>query len=98
MPKVLAQFAHAIRMRDHHRMPKMLQVRNVPEELHRELVRRARARGMTLTDYVREILEREAGRMPREEFFARIHADEPVELDRPVAEIIREERAARGDF
>ena len=43
-------------------MPKMLQVRNVPERLHRELTRRARKAGRSLTDYVQEILEREVGR------------------------------------
>jgi predicted HicB family RNase H-like nuclease len=35
---------------------KMIQVRSVPASLHRELVKRARARGMTLTDYVQDIL------------------------------------------
>ena len=40
-------------------MPKMIQVRNVPDELHQELVRRARARGQTLTDYIQALLERD---------------------------------------
>jgi hypothetical protein len=43
-------------------MSKMIQVRNVPDRLHRELVRRARARGETLTQYVQRILEREIAR------------------------------------
>jgi hypothetical protein len=38
---------------------KMIQVRNVRPELHAELIRRARAEGMTLTAYVERILERE---------------------------------------
>ena len=37
----------------------MIQVRNVPDALHGELMRRARARGQTLTDYIQQILERE---------------------------------------
>lgn len=37
----------------------MIQVRNVPEELHRKLVRRAEERGLTLTDYIQGVLERE---------------------------------------
>lgn len=52
----------------------MIQVRNVPPELHAELVRRARLEGKTLTAYVQEILEREVGRPPGEEVFARIKA------------------------
>jgi plasmid stability protein len=53
---------------------RMIQVRNVPPELHAELVRRARLEGKTLTAYVQEILEREVGRPPAEEVFARIKA------------------------
>ena len=45
-------------------MSRMIQVRNVSDKLHRELMRRARARGRTLTDYVEEILEREVARPP----------------------------------
>ena len=70
----------------------MIQVRNVPDALHRELVRRAEARGETLTQYIQGILEREVSRPTPEEVFERIRSHEPVKLDRPVAEIIREER------
>jgi hypothetical protein len=73
-------------------MSKMIQVRNVPDRLHRELVRRARARGVTLTDYVEDILEREVARPPAEEVFERIARRTPVDLGRSVAEILREER------
>ncbi len=71
---------------------KMIQVRSVPASLHRELVRRARARNMTLTDYVQEILEREVARPPADEVFARIGGRAPVDLDGPAAELIRAER------
>jgi len=74
----------------------MIQVRNVPDRLHRELVRRAKARGQTLTEYIEEILEREVARPPAEEVFDRIEAREPVELGADIAEVIREERAWRG--
>lgn len=76
-------------------MPKMIQVRNVPDRLHRELVRRARARNLTLTDYIQEILEREVARPPAEEVFERVAQRPRVRLGRPAAELIREERAAR---
>jgi antitoxin FitA len=76
-------------------MPKMIQVRNVPDELHAELVKRARARGQTLTDYLQELLEREVARPLPEEVFRTVAAREPVDLPVAVAELIREERRRR---
>jgi hypothetical protein len=78
------------------RMSKMIQIRDVPPWLHRELVRRAKARGQTLTQYLQGVLEREASRPAAEEVFARIHARRRVALERPAAELIRGERAKRG--
>jgi hypothetical protein len=77
-------------------MPKMIQVRNVPDRTHRELVRRAKARGQTLTAYIAELLEREASRPPKEEVFARIRNRPPVDLGGvSAAEVIRAEREER---
>ena len=73
----------------------MIQVRNVPDRLHRELTRRASLKGQTLTQYIEEILEREVQRPSRAEVLARIARDEPVEFDPPAAEIIRQERDGR---
>lgn len=77
-------------------MSKMIQVRNVPDRLHRELVRRARNRGETLTQYVQTVLEREVERPLAEEILQRVRSRTPVPLDAPVAEVIREERRVRG--
>lgn len=77
-------------------MSKMIQVRNVPDRLHRELVRRARARGRTLTDFIEGVLEREVARPPADEVFERISKSPPVRLGVRAADLIREERAARG--
>jgi hypothetical protein len=76
-------------------MSKMIQVRNVSDRLHRELQRRAKVRGQTLTGYVEEVLEREVARPPADEVFDRIEASPPVHLGVPAAELIREERAER---
>jgi plasmid stability protein len=76
-------------------MPKMIQVRNVPDGLHRELVRRARARGQTLTDFIQEILEREVARPDPQEVFRRIRESEPVDLGISAAELVREGRMER---
>jgi plasmid stability protein len=74
-------------------MAKMIQVRNVPEKLHRELTRRARARGQTLSDFIESILRREIARPPAEEVFERVARGAPVDLGAPAADFIREERA-----
>ena len=73
----------------------MIQVRSVPPALHRELVRRARARGQTLTEYIQHILEREVGRPPAHEVFARIAGFPRVDLGMPAAELIHQARAER---
>lgn len=86
---------HVISMSHADHMSKMIQVRNVPDRLHRELVRRARKKGVTLTDYVQGILEREVSRPPVEEVFERVRGRAPVDVGRPVADLIREERAGR---
>ena len=76
-------------------MPRNLQVRDIPDPLHRELKRRARSRGESLTDYVQGILEREVARPPAEEVFRRIRSRRPVDLGVPAADLIRKERRAR---
>lgn len=84
--------AHVNRMWHADRMSTMIQVRNVPKRLHRELQRRARARGETLTRYIQGVLEREVARPPRDEVFERLAAREPVSLSGPASELIRSER------
>jgi plasmid stability protein len=74
-------------------MARMIQVRNVPDRLHRELKRRARSRGQTLTAYVEEILKREASTPLPEEVYARIRRREPVEISpEEIAATIRQDR------
>lgn len=74
-------------------MAKMLQVRNIPDRLHRELSKRAKARGQTLTEYVQRLLEREAARPPADEVFDRIDKREPVDIR--ADEVIRAVRQER---
>jgi plasmid stability protein len=37
-------------------MPKMIQIRNVPDDLHKELKIRAAAAGMSMSDYIKKEL------------------------------------------
>ncbi len=74
----------------------MIQVRNVPDRLHAELMRRAKARGQTLTDYIEELLEREVSRPPAWEVFERVAGHSRVELGCSAADLIREARRERN--
>ena len=53
-------------------MSKMIQLRNVPEGVHRTLKARAAAAGMSLSDYVKRDLEEAAKRPSLEELDARV--------------------------
>jgi plasmid stability protein len=74
------------------RMPKMIQIRNVPDDVHRTLKVRAAEAGMSLSDYLREELIRRASIPTAQELARRVRAREPVELTQSPAEIIREVR------
>jgi antitoxin FitA len=61
-------------------MSSMIQIRNVPDELHRELKVRAARTGMTLSDYLLAELRALAVRPTMQEWLARSEAWEPVEV------------------
>ena len=73
-------------------MLKMVQIRNVPEALHRKLKVLAAASGQTLTDYLLAELERLAARPTRSEMLARLHSRKRVTINTPAALVIREGR------
>lgn len=73
-------------------MSKMVQVRNVPDAIHRKLKARAAAAGQSLSEYLLVELGRVAARPTREEMLARIHSRTRVRLNTAVSIVIREER------
>ncbi|MDE3154874.1 MAG: hypothetical protein KGN76_07205 [Acidobacteriota bacterium] len=73
-------------------MSKMVQIRHVPDALHRTLKARAADSGQTLSDYLRAELERLAARPTREEMLVRLHSRKHVTLKTPAAAVVREER------
>ena len=77
-------------------MPKMIQIRNVPEQLHRKLKVRAAEQGLTLSDYLLRMAEREADRPTIAELTERIRRRGPPRTDISAAEIVREMRDASG--
>ena len=76
-------------------MSKMIQIRNVPDELHREAKARAARAGMSLSDYLLREIERSLEVPPIEELLARIASRERIHPSQTPAEIIRAERDAR---
>ncbi len=71
-----------------HYMSKMIQIRNVPEPLHRKLKARAAIAGKSLSDYLLAELARFAALPTREEMLARLHGRTRVKLHVPAAEVI----------
>jgi antitoxin FitA len=76
-------------------MAKMIQVRNVPDTVHRALKARAALAGMSLSDFLLAELRHLAERPSLEELRERLHRREPVELKVSAALAVREERDAR---
>ena len=76
-------------------MSKMIQIRNVPEGLHRTLKARAAMAGMSLSDYLLREMERLAERPTLEEMRARLRSRPPVDPATPPADAVRAERDSR---
>ncbi|MGH3666295.1 MAG: FitA-like ribbon-helix-helix domain-containing protein [Egibacteraceae bacterium] len=77
-------------------MSRMIQVRNVPDDLHRALKVRAAQAGLTLTDYVLRELTQIAARPTLEQVLAGIDAEPTPALSETPAEAVRAERRARA--
>ncbi len=75
-------------------MPKTIQIRNVPDDLHRKLKVRAAERGVTLSDYLLEMAREAAEKPVLYELSARLSKLETVPLDGDLAMTIRRHRNA----
>lgn len=76
-------------------MSKMIQVRNVPDDVHRTLKVRAAEEGISLSDYIKRDLEESAKQMTIKEIFARARARGPSGIT--TEEIVADIRASRGE-
>ncbi len=74
---------------------KMIQLRNVPDALHRLLKARAAMAGMSLSDYLLMEIREIAERPTLAEFRERLHKREPVSVDFDTADFLRQERSTR---
>ena len=73
---------------------KMIQIRNVPDELHRSLKERAAREGTTMSELILAALPRLAHRPSPEQLVDRVRRRTPVG-GAPAAELIAAERAER---
>lgn len=76
-------------------MSKMIQIRNVPDETHREIKARAAMAGMTLSDYLLREVERVVSVPPVEVLLERIRSRERPNLSESIVDVIRSERDSR---
>lgn len=77
------------------RMSKMIQIRNVPDEMHRMLKAAAAREGMSLSDYLKRELVGVGARSDLERIDARIRARGPSGLK--TEDIVRTIREHRGE-
>jgi plasmid stability protein len=76
-------------------MAKMIQLRHVPDELHRKLKARAAMEGLSLSDYLLREVRGIADRPTVAELQARILRRTPVRPRETPAKAVRAERDAR---
>lgn len=73
-------------------MGTMVQIRNVPEALHRQLKSRAALAGMSLSDYLLSEIRQVAERPTLDELRARLRSRMETTPSVPPAEAVRAER------
>jgi len=76
-------------------MATMIQIRNVPDALHRKLKSRAALAGMSLSDYLLQQIREVAERPTMEEMRARLARRSAVTLSVDTADAVRAERDSR---
>lgn len=74
---------------------KNLQIRNVPEDVHRRLKSRAALEGRSLSEYALRELVRSLERPSRAELLERVRERSPADTDVDVVHVLREERESR---
>jgi plasmid stability protein len=76
-------------------MSKMVQIRNMPDDIHARLKARAAVAGMSLSDYLLGELRHVADLPSPEEMRMRLERREPVNLTESVEDAVRAERDGR---
>lgn len=71
-----------------------LQIRDLPDKLHRTLRRRAAKRGLSLRQYALEVLQEHCRQPTLDEWLDGLNRLPPVSLSAPAAEALRQAREA----
>ena len=79
-------------------MSKMIQLRNVPDALHRGLKARAAMAGMSLSDYLMLEIKEIANLPTMDDWLDELATREPVKLREPAAVTIRKIRESRRSY
>ncbi len=73
----------------------MIQIRNVPDEMHRQIKARAALAGMSMSEFILQELRRVVRTPSRDELLDRLGRLPGIEVEPSPEELIREERDAR---
>lgn len=76
-------------------MSKMIQIRDVPDQVHSVLKARAAREGMSLSDYLKRELERTVEQPSLQEWLERVKQAKPIPLKQSTEQMIRELRDRR---
>lgn len=76
-------------------MSTMIQIRNVPDGIHRQIKARAALAGMSMSEYILRELRRSLERPTRAELLDKLAELPPIDLDPPASQLVREERDRR---
>ena len=72
-----------------------LQIRGIPVKLRDDLRRKAESKGVSMSQYLIDLIQRDTEPMPLEEWLALVHKDPPVELSMSAADALKEVRDER---
>ena len=76
-------------------MPKMIQIRDVPDDVHGILKARAAREGMSLSDFIKREFQRTAERPSMYEWLDRTQQVKPISTRTSPAQVIRDLRESR---
>ncbi len=76
-------------------MSKMVQIRDVSDQVHSTLKTRAAREGMSLSDFIKRELERTAERPSMQEWLERTQQTKPISMRRSPAQVLRNLRDGR---
>ena len=73
-------------------MATMIQIRNVPDKIHRQVKARASLAGMSMSEFILQELQRVVERPSRDELLDRLSKLRGLEVEPSPSELIRRER------